>query len=183
MRYEFTSDNTAGLAPEAFEGLARANAGFQKSYGGDEISARCADLIRDKLQADAEIRFVFSGTAANAIALSMLAKPFETVLTHGHAHVCTDEAGAPAFFGQGIGLTKLTGPSAKISRASLDVALAEPEPGYVQPPGRAFGDPGHRIRRSLWRRGAATSHRAVQAARPGGARGRRAPGQRRGRRV
>jgi len=69
------------------------------------------------------------------MALSMLAKPFEAVLTHEHAHVCTDEAGAPGFFGHGVGLTKLVGPSAKISRASLDAALAEPEPGYVQPPG------------------------------------------------
>jgi threonine aldolase len=134
MRYDFASDNTAGLAPEALDALVRANAGFQKSYGADEISARCADLIRDKLQAEAEIRFVFSGTGANALALSLLARPFEAVLTHEHAHICTDEAGAPGFFGHGLGLTKLTGPSGKIDPASLAAALAEPEPGYVQPP-------------------------------------------------
>jgi threonine aldolase len=135
MRYDFTSDNTAGMAPEAFAALERANRGFQKSYGADEISARCADLIREKLQAEAEIRFVFSGTAANALGLSMLARPFETVLTHEHAHVITDEAGAPGFFGHGVGLSRLHGPDGKIALDSLEAALAEPEPGYVQPPG------------------------------------------------
>ncbi|HEY3813178.1 MAG TPA: beta-eliminating lyase-related protein [Caulobacteraceae bacterium] len=135
MRYDFTSDNTAGMAPEAFAGLERANHGWQKSYGADEVSARCADLIRDKLQADAEIRFVFSGTAANALALSMLAKPFETVLTHEHSHAITDEAGAPGFFGHGVGLRALKGPSGTIALDQLLEALAEPEPGYVQPPG------------------------------------------------
>ena len=135
MRYDFTSDNVAGLAPEAFAALERANRGFQKSYGSDEISARCAELICEKLQADAEIRFVFSGTAANAIALSMLAKPFEAVLAHEHSHLITDEAGAPGFFGHGVGLRALKGPSGTIALDQLHAALAEPEPGYVQPPG------------------------------------------------
>jgi threonine aldolase len=135
MRYDFTSDNTAGLAPEAFATLERLNRGFQKPYGDDEVSARCADLIREKLQADAEIRFVFSGTAANALALAMIAKPFEAVLTHELSHLVTDEAGAPGFFGHGLGLRALKGPSGTIALDQLQAALAEPEPGYVQPPG------------------------------------------------
>src|ERR1700760_38220 len=135
MRYDFTSDNTAGGGPEAFPGLERANAGFQSSYGADEISARCADLIREKLQADAEVRFVFSGTAANALALSMIAKPFESVLTHELSHLITDEGGAPSFFGHGVGLRALKGPSGTIALEEVLSALAEPQPGYVQPPG------------------------------------------------
>jgi len=135
MRYDFTSDNTAGLAPEAFAALEQANRGFQKSYGDDATSARCAELIREKLQADADIRFVFSGTAANALALSMIAKPFEAVLTHELSHLITDEAGAPGFFGHGVGLRALKGPSGTIALDQLHAALSEPEPGYVQPPG------------------------------------------------
>jgi threonine aldolase len=134
MRYDFVSDNTAGLAPEALAALIAANGGFVPSYGADPISARTADLIREMLEADAEIRFVCNGTAANALALSMLAQPFEAVLTHGHAHVCTDEAGAPGLFGHGVGLIKLDGPSGRIDAASARAALAEPWAGYVQPP-------------------------------------------------
>ncbi|HEY0051939.1 MAG TPA: beta-eliminating lyase-related protein, partial [Caulobacteraceae bacterium] len=135
MRYDFASDNVAGMAPEALAALARANAGYARSYGADEVSARAADLIRARVDADAEVRFVFSGTAANAIALAMLARPFEAVMAHQAAHVCTDETGAPGFFGQGVGLIGLPGLSGKIDEAALHAALAEPVVGHRQPPG------------------------------------------------
>ncbi len=93
MRFDFGSDNTTGMAPSALQALVAANAGFARAYGADETSARAADLIRQTLDADAEVRFVFSGTAANAIGLSMLARPYEAVLAHHAAHVCTDETG------------------------------------------------------------------------------------------
>lgn len=134
MRYDFGSDNTAGMAPAALDGLIAANSGPAPSYGRDEITDRAADQIRRRLDADAEIRFVFSGTAANAIALSMLAWPFEAVLAHHAAHVCTDETGAPGFFGQGMGLIGLPGFSGKIEPKALLAALAEPEVGHRQPP-------------------------------------------------
>jgi threonine aldolase len=134
MRYDFGSDNTAGVAPAALKGLIDANAGYARAYGTDEITARAADQIRQRLDADAEIRFVFSGTAANAIALSMLAWPHEAVLAHHAAHVCTDETGAPGFFGQGVGLIGLPGFSGKIDQKALLAALEEPEVGHRQPP-------------------------------------------------
>ncbi len=134
MRYDFGSDNTAGMAPAALKALVEANDGHTRAYGADDVTARAADLIRQRLDADAEVRFVFSGTAANAIALSMLAWPHEAVLAHHAAHVCTDETGAPGFFGQGVGLIGLPGFSGKIDRAALEAALAEPEVGHRQPP-------------------------------------------------
>ncbi|MFN9250963.1 MAG: low specificity L-threonine aldolase, partial [Brevundimonas sp.] len=44
MRYDFASDNTAGMAPEALEALAAANAGYARAYGTDDITRRAADL-------------------------------------------------------------------------------------------------------------------------------------------
>lgn len=133
MRYDFGSDNTAGMAPEAVDALVAANTGHAKSYGADEITARAADQIRQRLDADAEIRFVFSGTAANSIALSMLVRPFEAVMAHQQAHICTDETGAPGFFAQGMGLIGLPGFSGRIDRAALNAALDVPEVGHRQP--------------------------------------------------
>lgn len=133
MRYDFGSDNTAGMAPAALQGLIAANEGYARAYGADDITARAADQIRQRLDADAEVRFVFSGTAANSIALSMLAWPHEAVLAHHAAHICTDETGAPGFFGQGIGLIGLPGFSGKIDLAALQAALDEPEVGHRQP--------------------------------------------------
>jgi len=132
-RYDFASDNTAPAAPEALEALVAANTGFTSGYGTDPVSAKAADLVRELLDADAEVRFVASGTAANAVSLAALARPFEAVLAHEHAHVCTDETGAPGFFGQGVGLIRLSGASGKIDPAALAAPLEAPDVSYRQP--------------------------------------------------
>ncbi len=133
-RYDFASDNTAPAAPEALEALVAANTGFTSGYGTDPVTARAADLVRELLDADAEVRFVASGTAANAVSLAGLARPFEAVLAHEHAHVCTDETGAPGFFGQGVGLVRLPGVSGKIDPIALKAPLNAPDVSYRQPP-------------------------------------------------
>ena len=133
-RYEFASDNAAPATPEAMTALTSANSGFASSYGTDTVTARAADLVREWLDADAEVRFVASGTAANAVSLATLCRPFEAVVAHEHAHVCTDEAGAPGFFGQGLGLIGLAGASGKIEAAALETALAQPDVSYRQSP-------------------------------------------------
>jgi threonine aldolase len=132
-RYDFASDNTAPAAPEAVQAILDANQGFTSGYGTDTVSARAADLVRALLDVDAEVRFVASGTAANAISVAALARPFEAVLAHQHAHICTDETGAPGFFGQGLGLIGLPGASGRIDPAALETALAEPDVSYRQP--------------------------------------------------
>jgi threonine aldolase len=132
-RYDFASDNVAGAMPEVMEALIAANAGAASGYGTDHVTARAADLIRAALDADAEIRFTASGTAANALACATLAQPHEAVLAHEHAHICTDETGAPGFFGAGVGLIGLPGPSGRIDPAALIEALDQPDVSYRQP--------------------------------------------------
>lgn len=133
-RYDFASDNTAGAAPEAMAALAEANRGFASGYGSDAVTARAADAVRALLDTDAEVRFVASGTAANALSCAALCRPFEAVLAHEHAHVCTDETGAPGFFGHGLGLIRLPGASGRIEPKALEAALAVPEASYRQSP-------------------------------------------------
>ena len=132
--YSFASDNTAGACPEAMQAILKANEGFTSGYGTDHVTARAADLVRGMLDADADVRFVASGTAANAISCAALCRPFEAVLAHKHAHICTDETGAPGLFGHGLGLVALEGPSGKIDPAALDAALAMPDVSYRQSP-------------------------------------------------
>ena len=133
-RYDFASDNTAGAAPEAMASLAEANAGFASGYGTDHVTAQAADRIRRLIGLDADVRFVASGTAANALALAALCRPFEAVIAHEHAHVCTDETGAPGLFGHGLGLVGLPGASGRIDPAALDRTLAAPDVSYRQSP-------------------------------------------------
>ena len=132
-RYDFASDNTAPAAPEAMAAIVAANLGFTSGYGTDTVSARAADLVRALLDVDAEVRFVASGTAANAISVAALARPFEAVLAHEHAHICTDETGAPGFFGQGVGLIGLPGASGRLDPAALMAALEQPDVSHRQP--------------------------------------------------
>ena len=133
-RYDFASDNTAGAAPEAMEALLAANAGFASGYGTDHVTREAADAVRARLHADADVRFVASGTASNAIACAALCRPFESVLCHRHAHIQTDETGAPGFFGHGLGLIALEGASGRIDPDSLAAARQAPEASYRQSP-------------------------------------------------
>ena len=133
-RYDFASDNTAPAAPEAMQAVIEANSGYTPGYGADAVTARAADLVRALLDADAEVRFVASGTAANAISLAALCRPFEAVLAHEHAHVTTDETGAPGFFGHGLGVVGLPGASGRIDPAGLAAATAGEDSPHAQSP-------------------------------------------------
>lgn len=135
IRYDFVSDNTAPVAPEAMAAVLAANTGFVPSYGEDPVTARAGDLIRGFLDADAEVRFVASGTAANAICTAALCRPFESVLAHSHAHLAIDETGAPAFFGHGLAIVGLPGVSGRIDGTALALALEGPDHAHVQAPG------------------------------------------------
>lgn len=133
-RYEFASDNTAGMAPEALAAVVAANDGFSQAYGRDQVTGRAADLLRELLDADADIHFVSSGTAANGLALGGLCRSYEAVLAFEGAHIWTDEAGAPSFFGHGLKVIGLPGASGKIDPAGLEAALAVPDASHRQSP-------------------------------------------------
>jgi threonine aldolase len=126
-RYDFASDNTCGMAPEALAALAEFNDGYVAGYGADPVTARAGDALRALLDADVEVRFVYSGTAANALTLSWLARPHEAVLAHENAHIVDDEVGAPEAFGGGMKIARLPGPSGKIDPAALQRALDAPQ--------------------------------------------------------
>jgi threonine aldolase len=133
-RYDFASDNTAGACPEAMDALIAANRGVLGSYGADTVTAAAAAKVCALLDTDAAVRFVASGTAANALALSALCQPFEAVIAHAHAHVATDETGAPGFFGRGLGIIPVTGASGKIDPSALAKALKSPDDAHHQAP-------------------------------------------------
>jgi threonine aldolase len=74
------------------------NAGFAASYGNDDATHLACDRISEVLEADAEVFFVFNGTAANSIALALLRQSYQAVICSDTAHVETNECGAPDFF-------------------------------------------------------------------------------------
>jgi threonine aldolase len=134
LRPDFASDNTAGAAPEAMESVVEANRGFAASYGEDAVSGRASALIRDLLDVDAPVYFVASGTAANALALGAICRPFEAVLAHEHAHIMVNEVGAPALFGGGLSLVGLPGGSGRIDPDALKAAIGAADSAHHPSP-------------------------------------------------
>ena len=99
--HQFASDNTAGICPEALQALVETRGGHQASYGNDDITRRACDRLRELFECDADIFFVFNGTAANSLALAALCQSYQSVICSDVAHVETDECGAPEFFSNG----------------------------------------------------------------------------------
>ena len=99
---QFASDNYAGICPEAWAAMAEANHGHATAYGDDPWTQAASDAFRELFgKADAEVFFVFNGTAANSLALASLCQSYHSVICASSAHVETDECGAPEFFSNG----------------------------------------------------------------------------------
>ena len=114
-RYEFASDNTAAICPEAWAALEEANTDAAASYGDDWWTARVCERVREIFETDCDVYFVFNGTAANALALAQLCQSFHSIVCHEYSHIQTDECGAPEFFTKGSKLLSVGGANGKIA--------------------------------------------------------------------
>jgi threonine aldolase len=90
----FGSDNHAGAHAAVLRTLAAANAGDAHGYGDDPWTKRVSQDLCARFAA-ADAYFVFNGTGANVVGLSLLIRPFEAVICAESAHLNTDECGAP----------------------------------------------------------------------------------------
>ncbi len=136
---QFASDNQAGLCPEALAALTAANStGHEPSYGDDrwttELKARMQALFETEA---CETYLVFNGTAANALALAALCRPFEATICHALSHIETDEAAAPEFFTGGAKLLVADTPGGKLTPEAVD-GLARRYEGFHHVKARAL---------------------------------------------
>ena len=132
----FASDNAAGVAPEIMDAVAGVGTGHQLGYGNDDVTRRVEAEISRLFEHDVAVFLVTTGTAANALALAHLSPPWGAVMCYREAHIVTNEAGAPEFFGGGLKLIELPGEGAMISPATLTAALEAGEwggPHHVTP--------------------------------------------------
>jgi threonine aldolase len=117
---QFASDNGAGICPEAWAALQRANHGHAPGYGEDAWTQHAADLIREVFEADCDVYFAFNGTAANSMALASLCRSYHGVICHESAHVEVDECGAPEFFSGGSKILTAGGEHGRIDPAEVE---------------------------------------------------------------
>lgn len=128
----FTSDNSVGASPQILAAILAANAGTEDAYGADGHSRRAETLLSEVFERDVAAFLVATGTAANALALGLLAPPWGAVFCHEEAHIIDDECNAPEFFTAGAKLVGVAGVGGKITPAGLEQVLARYPRGLVK---------------------------------------------------
>ncbi|WP_292139148.1 beta-eliminating lyase-related protein [Mesorhizobium sp.] len=119
----FLSDNTAGVHPAIMEAIAAANEGDALPYGDDALSSRLDAAFSEIFEKEVAVIPCVSGTAANALALALVAGPTNAICAHVDSHVYGDECNAPEFFTGGARLTPVQGASGKLERGALQPAV------------------------------------------------------------
>lgn len=115
----FASDNYAPAHPDVLAALAAASAGHEVSYGADPWTARLQDVVRDRFGADATAYPVLTGTGANVVALMAMLPRWGAVVASEHAHLNTDENGAPERVG-GIKVLTVPAPDGRLTPDAVD---------------------------------------------------------------
>ena len=132
----FASDNAGPVPQQVLNQMVSANSGYLPSYGADPQMEQVTRLVREKFKApDAAVYLVSTGTAANALALSTLSQPWETVFCSPVSHIHEDECNAPEFYLGGGKLT-LVGDSDKITPEALFKSIEGEENRGVHGPQR-----------------------------------------------
>jgi threonine aldolase len=120
----FASDNGAGVAAPILEAIVASSRMNTPAYGADVFTARAAARLSDIFEREAAVFLVSTGTAANALSLAALVRPWQAVFCHDEAHVIDDECGAPEFFSAGAKLVGIPGRNGMITPTALSETLA-----------------------------------------------------------
>ena len=115
----FSSDNVTGACPEVMDAIVAANEGIVESYGNDKWSTNLQKKLSEIFETDVVVFPVVSGTAANALALSVLSPAFGKIYCNELSHINTDECGAPEFFSGGAKLVTMSSEDGKINAKDL----------------------------------------------------------------
>ncbi len=129
---DFSSDTSAPAHNRVIEAIAAANQGNAGSYGNDTVTARVRALLVEVFEtSELEVWICASGTASNALALSLVCPPTGAIICHREAHIERDERGAPEFFTGGGKLHLLPGHGGQIGEDALRAALAGIDRDFV----------------------------------------------------
>jgi threonine aldolase len=119
----FASDNGAGVAAPILAAILESSRANAPAYGADAYTAEATRRLCEIFEREAAVFLVATGTAANALALASLVRPWQAIFCHDEAHVIDDECGAPEFFSAGAKLVGIPGRNGKIAPAALRETL------------------------------------------------------------
>ncbi len=114
------TDTVSGIAPQLFEAVSKAAELKTPPYGNDVFTKECKKVVKNIFEKnDLEIIPMFSGTAANSLALSSFLRSYGCVICHSDAHINKDEGGAPEFFSGGGKLITISNSLGRIKAQDL----------------------------------------------------------------
>ena len=119
MNALFTSDNVTSACAEVMDAVVAANSGIAASYGDDEWSSSLQAKFSEIFETDVVVFPAVTGTASNALALSVLTPVFGKIYCHELSHINTDECGAPEFFTGGAKLIPMCSTNGRINASDL----------------------------------------------------------------
>jgi threonine aldolase len=156
VKIDFVSDNASGLCPEALDAFVAAHGGRAAPYGADEETSRAVRAFTEVFDAEVEVFFVATGTAANTLAIASLTRPWQRILCEEFAHLATDESTAPERL-TGCRVTTVPAQGRKLSPAHLEqreAALSDRGVHSVAPGVVSISNPpssARSTRRQRWR--------------------------------
>jgi len=118
----FGSDNHAGVHPAVLAAVLAANAGDAEAYGADDVSAAATAALCERTGA-VSASLVFTGTAANVLGLSLLARPYEGAICAETSHLNVDECGAAERV-LGCKLLPVPAPDGKVTPPAIERRLS-----------------------------------------------------------
>lgn len=119
----FASDNAYGVLPQIWPALEAADKGAALAYGNDGLTKALTARFSALFEREVAVFPVYTGTAANALALACLTPPFGAVLCHQDSHIMTSECGAPEFY-SGAKLVGIPGENGKLAPEGIAQALS-----------------------------------------------------------
>ncbi|MFT8418841.1 MAG: beta-eliminating lyase-related protein [Acetobacter sp.] len=121
---QFGCDSDAGICPHALNAITRAAAACAPANGDDAWTRLAAKAVADLFGTpQARVFFVFSSTAANALALATLCPSYCAIITSEIARVDTSERGATAFLSGGAKLLTPPTSEGKLTPAAITQAM------------------------------------------------------------
>lgn len=92
--YSLLNDYSEGAHPKVLEALVNTNFNQTVGYGMDEECEEAKQLIKEKLNHEADIHFVVGGTQANATVIASILRPYQAVIATNEGHINVHETGA-----------------------------------------------------------------------------------------
>lgn len=120
----FLSDNVSGMHPAVAAAIMEADRGYFAPYGDDELSQRLDQTYSELFETAVAVVPCVTGTAANSIAIALLARSFNGVCVYADSHIYLDECSGPEFFSGGARQIPVGGTEGKMDADRLRAAMA-----------------------------------------------------------